>query len=248
MAEASRTGRVTGTETSTGSRTSAETGPGAAAVMGPRARFRDQIREESKQLALDQLARGGPQALSLNAIAKSLGMSGPALYRYFANREKLLTELVVDAYRDLARALRSAVDDAPADDAPARMTALAAAYRGWALAQPHRYRLLFRAPLFGYDPQAGELVAATQPAMEAALASVAPLFGGPTQTAGFHAMNLWAGLHGLVSLEIEDNFASMGVDPAPLYAQQIRSVRQSAAGQDGEGPGEWRAGAGVAGG
>jgi AcrR family transcriptional regulator len=206
---------------------------GTAAATGPRARFRDQVREESKQIALDQLARGGPQALSLNAVAKSLGMSGPALYRYFANRDQLLTELVVDAYRDLERTLRSAADRTSAQEPPAGLTAVVDAYRGWALAQPHRYRLLFRAPLFGYDPQAGELVDASKPLMEVALSVVAPLFGGPTEAAALPTMNLWAGLHGLVSLEIEDNFASMGVDPAPLYERQIRSVRQAA----DEGPG-----------
>lgn len=30
-------------------------------------------------------------------------------------------------------------------------------------------------------------------------------------------MELWSRVHGLVSLEIEGNFASMGLDPAPLY-------------------------------
>lgn len=29
-------------------------------------------------------------------------MSGPALYRYFANRDELITELITDAYRSLA--------------------------------------------------------------------------------------------------------------------------------------------------
>ena len=58
--------------------------------------------------ALRQLAEGGPQALSLNAIAKELGVSGPALYRYFAGRDELLTELVADAYDDLGAALEYA--------------------------------------------------------------------------------------------------------------------------------------------
>ena len=52
-----------------------------------RDRFRTQIRDEVKAAALRQLAAGGPQALSINAIAKELGVSGPALYRYFAGRE-----------------------------------------------------------------------------------------------------------------------------------------------------------------
>jgi hypothetical protein len=33
---------------------------------------------------------------------------------------------------------------------------------------------------------------------------------------------LWAHLHGLVSLEIEGNFTSMGIDPAPLYEAEVQ--------------------------
>jgi hypothetical protein len=38
---------------------------------------------------------------------------------------------------------------------------------------------------------------------------------------------LWAHLHGLVSLEIEQNFASMGVDPTPLYEEEVRDFARS---------------------
>src|SRR3954451_23510885 len=98
----------------------------------------DTVRAAVKRVALSQLAAGGPPAVALNAIARELGVSGPALYRYFRNRDALLTELVLDAYTDLA-------------DALTRGESLAHAYRAWALAQPHRYRLLFAAPLPGYD-------------------------------------------------------------------------------------------------
>lgn len=118
---------------------------------GPRDRFRARVREEVKAAALRQLADGGPEALSLNAIAKQLGMTGPALYRYFANRDSLLTELVIDAYGDLASALARAADGS-ASDAAARLAAVARAYREWACGEPHRYRLLFRAPLPGTTP------------------------------------------------------------------------------------------------
>jgi AcrR family transcriptional regulator len=36
---------------------------------------------------------------------RELGVSGPALYRYFKNRDALLTALIEDAYDDLADAL-----------------------------------------------------------------------------------------------------------------------------------------------
>jgi AcrR family transcriptional regulator len=55
-----------------------------------RERVRLQTLDEIKQHAIQQVAAGGPSALSLNAIAKAMGMSGPAIYRYFASREQLL--------------------------------------------------------------------------------------------------------------------------------------------------------------
>ncbi|MFD7945124.1 TetR family transcriptional regulator, partial [Streptomyces sp. NPDC059744] len=52
------------------------------AQQGPRARYREQTRSEIKEAALRQLAEGGVAALALTRIAKDMGLSGPALYRY----------------------------------------------------------------------------------------------------------------------------------------------------------------------
>ncbi|MEU8267708.1 TetR/AcrR family transcriptional regulator [Sphaerisporangium sp. NPDC049002] len=213
---------------------------------GLRGRFRAQVRDDVKRLALRQLAESGPQALSLNAIAKELGVSGPALYRYFANRDSLLTDLVIDAYRDLAAALEAAT--ASREDPAARLVALVHAYRAWAVAEPHRYRLLFRAPLPGYDAQSEQLVHASQLAMNVAAGVMSDLtrtaphpvpgplgpqleqwaerrgLAGVTATAALQATTLWARLHGWVTLEIEGNFASMGLDPAPQYDAEADAV------------------------
>jgi AcrR family transcriptional regulator len=101
------------------------------------------VRQEVKETALRQLAEAGPGGLSISAIGKQLGVSGPALYRYFASRDDLLTELVIDAYHDLADALAVAASHVPDDNPRNRFEALARAYRRWARAEPHRYRLLF---------------------------------------------------------------------------------------------------------
>jgi AcrR family transcriptional regulator len=201
---------------------------------GIRDRFRAQMLQEIKDAALRQLAGGGPQALSINAIAKELGVSGPALYRYFAGRDALLTELIVDAYTDLAGALRRAAPGLPA---------LADAYRAWALAQPHRYRLLYGAPLPGYDAHDDRLVATAQQAMSVLLSR---LDTGPAPEAhlaaqltawarrggtgeldpgvALRAVTVWSRLHGIVSLEIEGNFASMGLDADALFAAEVAAL------------------------
>ena len=211
----------------------------------PRQRFRHQIRDEIKQAALRQLARSGPAGISVNAIGKELGVTGPALYRYFASRDELLTELVIDAYDDLAVALRAAIGEM-ANRAPRRrFEALARAYRAWALAQPHRYRLLFGPPLPGYDAHARRLIEASKASMDL-LVEVLPTDGGgprPTRklasqasawaadrgldansATAIRALLTWSRLHGFVSLEIDGNYTSMGIDPDELFETELREL------------------------
>jgi len=196
----------------------------------PRERFRAQVRDEAKTVALRQLAEGGPEAVSVNAIGKALGVSGPALYRYFAGRDALLTELIVDAYDDLGAALEGAKS----------VHEVVVAYRAWALAQPHRYRLLFGPPLPGYDAHDKRLVEASQRSMNAVLA-VVPGDAPPPPRAlsrdlarwaksrgletdpprALTAVAMWTRLHGFVSLEIGGNFASMGLDADGLFAAEF---------------------------
>ena len=124
--------------------------PQPAAPSGPRARYREQTRAEIKAAALRQLAEGGTDALALVKIAKELGMSGPALYRYFAGRDDLLDALIGDAYADLAHAMADAA--ASAKGTPrARLRHLLRAFRGWAVRQPHRYLLIAGTPVPGYQ-------------------------------------------------------------------------------------------------
>jgi AcrR family transcriptional regulator len=185
----------------------------------------------------------------VNAIAKELGVSGPALYRYFTNRDELLTELVVDAYHDLAHALAAATARKHRLNPAERLRALAGAYRSWANAEPHRYRLLFAAPFPGYDAQSDRLVTASQEAMEVlldVLADLVPQQGGTGAPSALdeqlgewardrrlaaggsaialRAVGVWTRLHGFVSLEIEGNFASMSLDPDLLYDIEVTAL------------------------
>jgi AcrR family transcriptional regulator len=59
------------------------------------------VRHEVKQAALRQLAESGPAAVSISAIGKQLGGSGPALYRYSTSRDELLTERALLAWSRL---------------------------------------------------------------------------------------------------------------------------------------------------
>ncbi|MEV5540748.1 TetR/AcrR family transcriptional regulator [Saccharopolyspora shandongensis] len=218
-----------------------------AAPRSPRERFREQTRNEAKQVALDQLAESGPAGISVNAIAKRMGVTGPALYRYFESRDALLTDLVVDAYNDLGDAMEAAAQAHRGAEPATRFRELGARFRSWALAQPHRYLLLFGTPVPGF--QAPELTIdladrAFRPVVDA-VADLAP--GGlPTERTAFdrqltawrerrgesplppavlqRSLLAWSRMHGLISLEVEGQFGAMLVDPEPLFRAELESV------------------------
>ncbi|WP_033296216.1 TetR/AcrR family transcriptional regulator [Amycolatopsis jejuensis] len=207
--------------------------PAAGARKPMRERFREQVREEVKAAALAQLAEGGAQAISINAIAKHLGVSGPALYRYFASRDELLTVLVIDAYGDLHAAMARVLE--PGLDAEAQIRLLAAAYRAWARAEPHRYELLFKPPIPGYDAHAQPLAEAARALMglvmgvlhqrdsPAAYGNDEVLAARSAGTDQFQlAVAVWSRLHGFVSLEIGGGFTAMHLDADALFETEVQ--------------------------
>ncbi len=202
----------------------------------PRERYRAQVCMEIKERAWEQIATAGASALSLNAIAKRMGMSGPALYRYYASRDELITELIRDAYRSLADTVRAV----PGAD----VEALAHAMRGWALKDPQRYFLIYGTPVPGYHAPddvtaiASEIMAVLLDACaELPAAGPATPFethleghrewadGHPAPAAGLRrALAFWTRLHGVLSLELAGHFTGMNFDPALLFEAELDDV------------------------
>ena len=121
----------------------------------PRERARAQTVADIVRLGREHLASHGAAALSLRAVARDLGVVSSAVYRYVANRDELLTLLLVDAYDDLGDAVDMAVEAVPPQDHAGRFKALGRAVRDWALREPARYGLLFGSPVPGYQAPAG---------------------------------------------------------------------------------------------
>ncbi|MGI5256018.1 TetR/AcrR family transcriptional regulator [Streptomyces angustmyceticus] len=201
----------------------------------PRERYRAQVRAEITERAWEQIATAGASALSLNAIAKQMGMSGPALYRYFASRDDLITELVREAYRSLAETLRAAAESG------ADLAGLAHALRGWALADPQRYFLVYGTPIPGYHAPA-DTTAISSEIMTTVLDACAALAPDDAATpfdahladhrdwaadhpappeALHRVLAFWTRLHGVLSLELAGHFTGMGLDPAQLFAAEL---------------------------
>ncbi|MCW5252139.1 TetR/AcrR family transcriptional regulator [Streptomyces sp. SHP 1-2] len=200
-------------------------------AQGVRARARIEATAAIKDEARRQLAHEGAAKLSLRAVARELGLASSALYRYFPSRDDLLTALIIDAY-DAIGAAAEAARDRTADVTPVRRWILVCeAVRGWALAHPHEYALIYGSPVPGYHaPQdtvssaarvAEALVgvvrqayrgrglaqpvlpAALRPEAERMAAALAPDLP-PQVVAAFVAA--WAELFGLIGFEVFGQF------------------------------------------
>ncbi|QOV33641.1 TetR/AcrR family transcriptional regulator [Streptomyces ferrugineus] len=226
-----------------------------SSAQTPRARYREQTRAEIKEIALRQLAEGGTEGVALTRIAKEVGLSGPALYRYFDSRDALLTDLIRDAYADLAAAVSAAAGALAPDTSPrARLRSLAAACRGWAVEQPHRYLLIEGTPVPGYDAppdtvdsaravlgpflpafDGAEPSGAVRPVVEQMTAwaerdaAVAQWARGEVSArsegvALAGAVLAWSHMHGAIGLEVSGQFEGMGHDGSTLLTAQIDSL------------------------
>jgi AcrR family transcriptional regulator len=117
---------------------------------------------EIKNAARQHLETDGAN-LSLRAVARDMGMVSSALFRYFKNRDELLTALILDAYNALGDAVEAA-DAAVKDRSQLRARWLAAtrAVRRWALAKPAEYALLYGSPVPGYAAPPDTIAAAAR--------------------------------------------------------------------------------------
>lgn len=210
-----------------------------------RERVREATREEIKALAREQMATSGTASLALNAIARAMGLVPSALYRYYPDREALITALIVDAFEQLAVTLRAA--DAGTSHG-ARLLAAAHAYRRWALANPVDFQLVFGNPIPGYHAPAEQ----TGPAMQrvfavfldiideahaagrlrpvpafrpAVLADCGPdhllsRYPAPVMYSGLEG---WATMHGVVALELFGHLRHAVADHTAFYEGHMLS-------------------------
>jgi AcrR family transcriptional regulator len=128
-----------------------QTGQDRPSVLrAARERTRAEITRQILDAARRHLATEGASGLSLRAIARELGASSSAVYRYVASRDDLLTRLIVAAYDALGAAAETAEAAVARDDLGGRWSAVCGAVRAWALANPNEYALIYGTPVPGY--------------------------------------------------------------------------------------------------
>lgn len=112
-------------------------------VSGPTRRERQRTATHDEIVSVARQLLGSPDALSLRAIAAEMGLTAPALYRYVDSYHELLMLVGRAIFEDVIVAMSSARDRHGADDPAAQILAASVAFRGWALAHPAEFGLIF---------------------------------------------------------------------------------------------------------
>jgi AcrR family transcriptional regulator len=114
-----------------------------------RERTRAATIEEIKATALAQMRTNETTDVKFSDIARAMGMTPPALYRYYADRGQLLDDLITDAFDELGAAVAAAQAEVPRDRVGDRWLASAQAYRAWAAREPQQFALILGMPVPG---------------------------------------------------------------------------------------------------
>lgn len=222
-------------------------------AVSRRERLRAQTVQEIEDSSFAIIDADGVHALTVAALARSMAMSAPAVYRYFPSRDALIAHLVTLSYSQLTTAMSQAVEGTRR--APrTRVRLLVAAYRDWALSHRRRYGMLFaeRADDAAVQPAAAQTPLDQAMALLidllAAIQHTAPAGGttgdraldeqlrhwarsqerpDTTSRAAVAAIRIWTRIHGIVSLELTGIFDNRTIEAQRLIDLEIDNAIHS---------------------
>jgi AcrR family transcriptional regulator len=221
-----------------------------------RERLRTSTVSEIKDGARRLLVTGGVEAVSLRAIARDMGMTAPAIYRYFPSLEALVVALTGDLFDELRGEVEAARAGA-GDDPLGQILAMARAFRSWSVGHPAEFGLMFGSAVPGVstfeemcqdENHPGALFG--RPFVEAflALARRRPLRTPPVEViaeqlgpalgplrishgdlpveVAWAFLSGWTRLNGLVSMEVNNHLQWAVTDVAALFELELAAFAQ----------------------
>jgi AcrR family transcriptional regulator len=176
--------------------------------MPPKHKTEEQ-RQETRNAIIDaaraMFIERGVDAVTMREIAKKVGYSPTALYLHFADRDAILQAICDTDFLALATGMQAIMRE---PDPIKRLNLLAYGYAQFALSHPNHYRLMFMTPRV-CDPEASSLQkenpeqdAYAQLKLVVKEAFDAGCFRPELSDAELIAQTMWAGIHGVCSLQI----------------------------------------------
>lgn len=173
------------------------------------------LREALINGACQQIEQNGATALNLSKLAQKIGVSQPAVYRHFPNKQALAISVAQRGLEQLAAALQETTQNLESD-AFKGIRAITKAYVEFALNNPEIARLMF-----------GMKERTTEPALQDASSSAAvPIFRIVEAAHSCDRLRnndvvqavriIWAAIHGLAMLLMDEQIPSMTRSPDEL--------------------------------
>lgn len=190
----------------------------------------DNQRERILTCACELYLEDGLDGFSMRKLAKAVGVTAPALYRHYESKERVLLDVVGEAYDLLVRYLYRALQGRTPEE---RFRMAGQGYLDFALEQPRYYEVLFANPeLMG--------IGETSPEVETQACAVGQFWQDRVREcmdAGIFrstdpesiGVTLWAHAHGLISLYLMGALRTDQETFRKLYGASARRVMRGLA-------------------
>lgn len=183
----------------------------------------DRLRDELLAATEALLVEGGEAAITVRAVAARVGVSTPAVYLHFPDKQALLDAVCLATWTGLSAAMENAATGVDDPFEALRMRGLA--YVDFGLTHREQYRVLLMRPHVDCTDPECPVLAAGQRACDELTAAVKKCVAqgifrvdDPRQT----TLALWAAAHGVVSLVISGAIPAMAeMDLDALAAMTI---------------------------
>jgi len=184
--------------------------------------LRQKISEAAKELYLQE----GLEGFSMRRVAEKVGVSAPAIYRHYQNKDDLLNEIIIEGLKILDGYLRPALS---AETPYERLLQLLEGYLNFAVEQPKYFDFAFLTPSRSIDRFPAELAKHDWTTFTSAVGQIYLCMeqgilkkDDPIET----AITLWAEVHGLVSLYRVQRFGQSLDSFRQVFWRAVRRILQ----------------------
>ncbi|GIG68218.1 TetR/AcrR family transcriptional regulator [Phytomonospora endophytica] len=219
-----------------------------------RARQREAMLAEIRTTARTLLVDKGGEAVTVNAVAREMGLSGPAIYRYYSGHDELVGAVTADFYAELTAVIDAARAGVPAAEHRARLFAMCRAMRAWAITHRPEFGWMFARPVNAADLDRDSLrqtvgrdferpffeetaaiwetapfpvpaLADLDPSLRRQLRANAAAMGGRLPPEAVHVfLGLWIRLYGLLCMEVLHQLDFAFTDAEPLFEECLEEA------------------------
>lgn len=194
------------------------------------------LRKALLEAAQAQISEEGSQSLNLSKLARQVGVSQPAVYRHFANKQALVFSLVDQGFSLLIQYLAIAEDSAnlndmsvdsyqPPDDLIRGIEAIVQAYVDFALDHRELARLMFSLKERATEPALYQISKQAAAPIFRLVAIGQQRYGLKVDTAEHAVRLMWSMMHGFAALLMDEQLPYVTQTPGELTAHVGATAR-----------------------